>query len=83
VTAVPDQLRGQTVVAYVIKDDPSLTAAELGAHCTNHPMLAMYKRPRFFRFVEELPFTATGKKLHFKVKQMALEDLGKGLLERV
>ncbi|MDR3672258.1 MAG: AMP-binding protein, partial [Holophaga sp.] len=83
VTAVPDRLRGQVVVAYVIKGDPSLTAAELGAHCTNHPMLAMYKRPRFYRFLDELPFTATGKKMHFKVKQLAAEDLAKGLLEKV
>ena len=46
-------------------------------------MLANYKRPRFVRFVEELPFTATGKKMHFKVKAMALEDQAKGLLERL
>lgn len=83
VTAVPDKLRGEALVAYVVKADPSLTVAELVAHCTNHPMLAMYKRPRFYRFVEELPFTATGKKMHFKVKRMAAEDLGKGLLERI
>jgi acyl-CoA synthetase (AMP-forming)/AMP-acid ligase II len=83
VTAVPDKLRGQAVVAYVIKADPSLTTKELAAHCTDHPMLANYKRPRFCRFVEELPFTATGKKMHYKVKQMAIEDQKKGLLERL
>ncbi len=83
VTSVPDPLRGQAVVAYVIREDATLTARELGAHCTDHPMLANYKRPRFVRFVEELPFTATGKKMHFKVKEMALEDQAKGLLERL
>ncbi len=83
VTAVPDRLRGQALVAYVIKADPTLTARELRAHCTDHPMLANYKRPRFCRFVEELPFTATGKKMHFKVREMAVEDQEKGLLERL
>jgi long-chain acyl-CoA synthetase len=83
VTSVPDKVRGQAVVAYILKADPSLTAQELGAHCNDHSMLAKYKRPRFCRFVEELPFTATGKKMHFKVRQMALEDQALGLLERL
>lgn len=82
VTAVPDKLRGQAVVAYIIKADASLTAKELAVHCTDHPMLSKYKRPRFYRFVDELPYTATGKKVHFKVKDMAIEDQEKGLLER-
>ena len=83
VTAVPDPLRGQALVAYVVRADPSLTARELNAHCVDHPMLARYKRPRFCRFVEELPFTATGKKMHFRARQMALEDQAQGLLERL
>lgn len=82
VTAVPDKLRGQAVVAYVIKADPALTVHELSAHCTEHPMLAKYKRPRYYRFVETLPYTATGKKVHYKMKEIALEDHAKGMLER-
>lgn len=83
VTSVPDDLRGESVVAYIIKADDSLTVKELVSYCSNHPMLAAYKRPRFYRFVEELPYTATGKKKHFAVKQLALEDQKKGLLERI
>jgi acyl-coenzyme A synthetase/AMP-(fatty) acid ligase len=83
VTALPDKLRGHAVVAYIIKADPSLTAQELSAYCSDHLMLAKFKRPRFCRFVEELPFTATGKKQHFRVRQMAIEDQEKGLLERL
>lgn len=82
VTGIPDKLRGQAVVAYIIKAEPSLTSKELDSYCLNHPMLANYKRPRFYRFVNELPFTATGKKMHFKVKQIAVGDQAKGLLER-
>ncbi|MGD0621310.1 MAG: AMP-binding protein [Thermacetogeniaceae bacterium] len=82
VVGVPDKTRGEAVAAYVIKEDPSLTARELEKHCRNHPMLAQYKKPRYYRFVEELPYTATGKKIHYKVKESAIEDKEKGLLER-
>ncbi|KLU63548.1 AMP-binding domain protein [Peptococcaceae bacterium CEB3] len=60
-----------------------MTAKELTEFCNAHPMLANYKRPRFYRFVEELPFTATGKKMHFKIREQAATDLARGLLERV
>ena len=83
VVGVPDELRGEAVVAYIVKADPSLTAKELQHYCSNHTMLADYKRPRFYRFVDELPYTATGKKKHFVVRQMALEDQKKGLFERI
>ncbi len=82
VVGVPDELRGQAVVAYVIKGDASLTATELHQFCVNHPSLAAYKRPRYYRFIDELPYTATGKKKHFVVRAVALDDQKKGLLER-
>jgi acyl-CoA synthetase (AMP-forming)/AMP-acid ligase II len=82
VVGVPDELRGEAVTAYVIKADPSLTAKELHKFCTEHPMLAEYKRPRYYRFIDELPYTATGKKKNFEVKALAAEELKQGLLER-
>ncbi|GGA33774.1 class I adenylate-forming enzyme family protein [Paenibacillus physcomitrellae] len=82
VVGVPDELRGEAVVAYIIKEDPELTAKELNKHCSNHPMLAAYKKPRFYRFIDELPYTATGKKKHFVVRALAVEDQKNGLLER-
>jgi acyl-coenzyme A synthetase/AMP-(fatty) acid ligase len=45
-------------------------------------MLAKYKRPKFYRFVESLPTTATGKKMHYKIKSQAIEDSRAGLLEK-
>ncbi|MCL6441937.1 MAG: AMP-binding protein [Alicyclobacillus sp.] len=83
VVGVPDELRGQAVVAYIVKSDPSLTAEELQKFCSNHPSLASYKKPRFYRFIDELPYTATGKKRHFIVREMAIEDQKKGLFERI
>jgi acyl-CoA synthetase (AMP-forming)/AMP-acid ligase II len=83
VVGMPDEKWGQIVVAYVVLRDPSLTARELDEFCAGHPMLARYKRPRFYRFVDRLPTTATGKKIHYKVKAQAIEDARAGLLEKV
>ena len=44
-------------------------------------MLSTFKRPRYYRFVKELPLTATGKLQHYLVKEMALNDLELGLLK--
>ena len=83
VTAAPDKARGEVVTAYIVKADPTLTYEELEQYCKNSPMIANYKRPRYYRFINELPFNATGKKLHNKAKEMAAEDLINGLLYRV
>lgn len=83
VTSVPDKMRGQIVTAYVVRDDMSLTPEELDSYCKESPNIANFKRPRFYRFVAQIPFNATGKKLHVKIKETALEDLKNGLLYRV
>lgn len=83
VVGVPDELRGEAVVAYVIKADESLTAAELQKYCSESPLLANYKKPRFYRFVNELPYTATGKKRHFQVREMAEKEAKEGVFERL
>ncbi|HEX4308127.1 MAG TPA: AMP-binding protein [Solirubrobacterales bacterium] len=59
-----------------------LTVADLDVHCRAHPMLADYKRPRAYRIVDSLPMTATGKKMHFRVRDGAIADAASGLLER-
>jgi acyl-CoA synthetase (AMP-forming)/AMP-acid ligase II len=82
VVGLPDARWGELVVAYVVPSDPALDAAACEAHCHGHPMLAAYKRPRAYRFVTELPMTATGKKVHYQVREQALRDAAAGLLER-
>ena len=82
VVGLPDERWGEIVVAYVIRADATLDVAACDAHCAGHPMLAGYKRPRAYRFVEELPLTATGKKVHYVVREWALRDAQAGLLER-
>ena len=82
VTSVPDKVRGQSVCAYVIADDPSLTVKELNEFCAGSKMLSKYKRPRYFAIVEKIPLTATGKKQHAKIKAQAEKDLEDGILVR-
>lgn len=83
VTSVPDKMRGQMVTAYIVRDDMALTPEELDEYCKESPNIANFKRPRFYRFVAQIPFNATGKKLHVKIKETALDDLRNGLLYRV
>ncbi|GAB3034350.1 fatty acid--CoA ligase [Parafrigoribacterium mesophilum] len=83
VVGLPDAHWGQKVVAYVVSRDETLTAAALDAHCKADESLANFKRPRAYRFVDELPMTATGKKMHFKMAEAAIEDERIGALEHL
>lgn len=83
VTSVADKVRGQVVTAYVVRNDDTLTAEELDEYCKQSPDIANFKRPRYYRFVEQIPFNATGKKLHVRIKEIAAKDHKNGLLYRV
>jgi acyl-CoA synthetase (AMP-forming)/AMP-acid ligase II len=85
VVGLPDERWGELIVAYVVPATnvaEELTVAALDAHCREHPMLADYKRPRAYRLVDSLPMTATGKKMHFRVREAAIADAAADLLER-
>ena len=82
VVGVPDKLRGQVTVAYVVPKDESLTVRELVHFVNAHPMLAAYKRPKFYCLCKELPHTATGKLQRAVVRSHAPEDLENGLLHK-
>lgn len=69
VVGQPDERWGQLVVAYVVPAGEGLTAEDLDKHAKAHPMLADFKRPRRYLFVDELPRTATGKKMHYVMRQ--------------
>ncbi|MDT0408041.1 MULTISPECIES: class I adenylate-forming enzyme family protein [Streptomyces] len=83
VVGAPDPEWGQLVTAYVVRKDPEVTVADLEKHCRAHPMLAAYKRPRAYRFVDALPVTSTGKKIHYQLRERVAADAEAGLLERV
>ncbi|MGN6125221.1 MAG: class I adenylate-forming enzyme family protein, partial [Humibacter sp.] len=83
VVGLPDQQWGEVVVAYVQPRDGKLedavaAARELDAYLRASVALADYKRPRRYAFVTELPYTATGKKQHFKLKEQAPQDAADG-----
>lgn len=83
VVGIPHERWGRLVVAYVVPAQDDLSAVECERHCRRHPMLAAYKRPRAYRLVDELPMTATGKKVHYKARQQAEEEHARGLFESV
>ena len=74
VIGIPDALRGEVVAAYVVAADESLTAEELKRYCIQSPMLSSYKWPRSFTLVKELPHTATGKLMHYKLRQQIMKQ---------
>jgi acyl-CoA synthetase (AMP-forming)/AMP-acid ligase II len=85
VVGMPDPEWGELVVAYVQPkpgrlEDAAAAARALDAFCKASPSLADYKRPRRYTFVAELPYTATGKKQHFKLKDQSVADREAGLL---
>jgi acyl-CoA synthetase (AMP-forming)/AMP-acid ligase II len=82
VVGLPDEHWGEVVVAYVVPAGEGLDAAACEAHCSGHPMLAGFKRPRAYRFVPELPMTATGKKLHYQLRKQAKQDAAQDLFQR-
>jgi fatty-acyl-CoA synthase/long-chain acyl-CoA synthetase len=61
VIGVPDDEWGESVRAFVIRRDPSLTEEALAGHARGH--LAGFKVPRSVVFVEALPRTGSGKVL--------------------
>jgi crotonobetaine/carnitine-CoA ligase len=60
VFGVPDDIRDEAVVAFVIPVEPEgLTEEEVVEHCRAH--LAKFKVPTLVKFVSELPKTSVGK----------------------
>ena len=50
------------------------------AHCTGK--IATYKIPRYWKFVDEFPMTVTGKVQKFRMREMAVEELGLEVVAR-
>jgi long-chain acyl-CoA synthetase len=60
VVGVDEPTWGQEVLAVIkLKENCALTEKQVASFCGEH--LAQYKRPKFVRFVNELPKTAIGK----------------------
>ena len=70
VVGLPDSSSGESVNAYVVPKDPSLTVAELRTFCRDQ--LTGYKRPRHIQIRDSLPKTNVGKILRRELREEAL-----------
>lgn len=68
VVGAPDPEWGETVVAFVVCGDPAPATAELDSHCLSR--IARFKRPKAYRFVNELPKNNYGKVLKTELRAM-------------
>ena len=71
VCAVPDEIRGDEVFAFVIPHGAAPDAEAIFRHCVEH--LTYFKTPGYIAFVESLPLTASQKVSRGEVKRMAAE----------
>ncbi len=74
VIGVPDKRYGEEVLACVIlKDDETATEEEMVDFVKNG--LSRFKAPRYIRFVDSFPMTASGKIQKYKMREWAIEEL--------
>jgi fatty-acyl-CoA synthase len=75
VIGVPSEKYGEEVMAWVkLKEGRSVSDEALRAFCQGR--IATYKIPRYWSFVDEFPMTVTGKIQKFRMREMAVEELG-------
>jgi fatty-acyl-CoA synthase len=75
VIGVPSARYGEEVMAWVRpRTGAALTEAELAAFCTGK--IATFKIPRYWKLVSEFPTTVTGKVQKFRMRELAVAELG-------
>ncbi len=75
VIGVPDERFGEEVMAWVrLKPDADATEESIRDFCRGR--IAHYKVPRYVKFTDEFPMTVTGKIQKFRMREMAVEELG-------
>jgi fatty-acyl-CoA synthase len=75
VIGVPSERYGEEVMAWV-KRKPAATVSgeDLAAFCRGR--IATFKIPAYWKFVDEFPTTVTGKVQKFRMREMAVAELG-------
>jgi len=75
VVGVPSIKYGEEVMAWVRpKPGIELDEKELVAYCTGK--ISTFKVPRYWKFVDEFPMTVTGKVQKFRMREVAVAELG-------
>jgi fatty-acyl-CoA synthase len=74
VYGVPDRKYGEQVMAAVIlKKGVTMTEDEVHDYCKGK--IANFKIPKYVKFVDSYPMTASGKIQKFKLREMAIKEL--------
>jgi fatty-acyl-CoA synthase len=75
VIGVPSAKYGEDVMAWVqLKPGIALSADELTQFCKGQ--IATYKIPRYWKMVDSFPMTVTGKVQKFRMREIAVQELG-------
>jgi fatty-acyl-CoA synthase len=75
VVGIPDQFMGEEVCALVrVKAGEELTEEEARDYCKSG--ISRHKIPKFYRFVESFPLTASGKVQKFVLREQLIKEMG-------
>ena len=82
VIGVPDERMVEEVMAWVmLKPGETADAEEIREFCRGR--IAHYKIPRYVKVATEFPMTVTGKIQKFRMREMAVEELGLDAASRI
>ena len=77
VIGVPDERYGEALMAWVIlRTGSTVSEEEIREFCKGQ--IAHFKIPRYVKLVDSFPMTVTGKVQKFKMREVAIEELGLG-----
>jgi fatty-acyl-CoA synthase len=75
IIGVPDRKYGEQVAAWIkLERGATLTEDKVREFCEGK--IARFKIPRYIKFVEEFPLTVTGKMQKYKMRELAIKELG-------
>ncbi len=75
IVGVPDQKYGEEIMAWVqLREGAGASEDDLREFCKGK--IAHYKVPRYVKLVDEFPMTITGKVQKYKMREIAIEELG-------
>ncbi|MGI6112643.1 MAG: AMP-binding protein [Mahellales bacterium] len=75
VVGVPSRIYGEEVLACIIlKEGASATEEEIIEYTKKG--LSRFKAPKYVKFVDQYPLTASGKVQKYKIREQAIKDLG-------
>lgn len=74
IIGVPSIKYGEEVMAWVkVKEGITVTEDELKAYCLS---IAHFKRPKYWKFVQEFPMTISGKIRKIEMREVSIKELG-------